>query len=468
MSTQSLCYTPAVDLAEMIRSREISPVEVVDAFLERIDEINPKVNAFCTVTADTARDAARKAEQAVMGGSNLGILHGVPFSIKDLIHTKSVRTMQGSRIYENYVPDEDAPCVERLKNAGGILMGKTTTPEFGHKGITDSPVTGVTCNPWNLERTSGGSSGGAGAEVAAGMTPLAVGTDGGGSIRIPSSFCGIYGLKPSYGRIPVYPPSALDALSHAGPMTRTVADATLMLSAMAGPDRRDTLSLEAEPADYMQLLKNGIGGLRVAFSPDLGGRHVMPDVADVVKSAAEALEDLGVTVEEVDPGFPDLDWTFGVFWMAGMAGRFVDMLPEWGDAMDPLLVEFIQMGQELSAVDFVKAQMQRSDFRDQISEFFGQYDLLLLPTLATTAFKAGVPVEDALENHPLDPQTWSPFTQAFNLSHNPAASIPAGFTEEGLPVGLMIVGRRFDDLAVLQASAAFEEIVPWADKFPPL
>lgn len=468
MSTQSLCYTPAVDLAEMIRSREISPVEVVDAFLERIDEINPKVNAFCTVTADTARDAARKAEQAVMGGSNLGILHGVPFSIKDLIYTKSVRTMQGSRIYENYVPDEDAPCVERLKNAGGILMGKTTTPEFGHKGITDSPVTGVTCNPWNLERTSGGSSGGAGAEVAAGMTPLAVGTDGGGSIRIPSSFCGIYGLKPSYGRIPVYPPSALDALSHAGPMTRTVADATLMLSAMAGPDRRDTLSLEAEPADYMQLLKNGIGGLRVAFSPDLGGRHVMPDVADVVKSAAEALEDLGVTVEEVDPGFPDLDWTFGVFWMAGMAGRFVDMLPEWGDAMDPLLVEFIQMGQELSAVDFVKAQMQRSDFRDQISEFFGQYDLLLLPTLATTAFKAGVPVEDALENHPLDPQTWSPFTQAFNLSHNPAASIPAGFTEEGLPVGLMIVGRRFDDLAVLQASAAFEEIVPWADKFPPL
>lgn len=468
MDKLQLCYTPAVDLAQMIRSREISPVELVDAFLERIDEINPKINAFCTVTADIARDAARKAEEAVMDGSDLGMLHGVPFSIKDLIYTQSVRTMQGSRIYEDHVPDKDAPCVERLKNAGGILMGKTATPEFGHKGVTDSPVTGVTRNPWNLELTPGGSSGGASAEVAAGMTPLAVGTDGGGSIRIPSSFTGIYGLKPSYGRVPVYPPSALDSLSHAGPMTRTVADAALMLSVMAGPDHRDPLSLEAEPADFVPLLNHGIKGLRVAFSPDLGHRKVMPDVADVVKNAAMAFEGLGVTVEEVDPGFPDLDWTFGVFWMAGMAGRFEDMLAKWKDVMDPLLVDFIEMGQELSAVDFVKAQMQRNEFRDQVSTFFEQYDLLLLPTLATTAFQAGVPVADALEDHPLDPQTWSPFTQAFNLSHSPAASIPAGFTEEGLPVGLMIVGRRFDDLTVLQASAAFEEIMPWADKVPPI
>ena len=452
----------------MIRSREISPVELVDALLERIDELNPKVNAFCTITGDMARDAAKKAEQAVMDGSDLGILHGVPFSIKDLVYTKSVRTMQGSRIYEDYVPDEDAPCVERLKNAGGILMGKTTTPEFGHKGVTDSPVTGVTRNPWNLDLTPGGSSGGASAEVASGMTPLAVGTDGGGSIRIPSSFAGIYGLKPSYGRVPVYPPSTLDSLSHAGPMTRTVADAALMLSAMAGPDSRDPLSLEAHPADYVRLLNKGIKDLRVAFSPDLGRHQVMPDVADVVKNAATAFEDLAMSVEAVDPGFPDLDWAFSVFWTAGMAGRFEDMLAEWQDVMDPLLVFFIEMGQELRAVDFAKAQMQRNDFRDQIRKFFTQYDLLILPTLATTAFKAGVPIGAALEGHPLDPQTWSPFTPLFNLSHNPAASIPAGFTEEGLPVGLMIVGRRFDDLAVLQASAAFEEIMPWADKLPPV
>lgn len=468
MNKLPLCYTPAVDLAQMIRSREISPVELVDAFLERIDELNPKVNAFCTVTADIARDAARKAEQAVMDGDELGMLHGVPFSIKDLIETKSVKTMQGSRIHEDNIPDEDAPCVERLKNAGGILMGKTATPEFGHKGVTDSPLTGVTRNPWNLVLTPGGSSGGAGAQVAAGMTPLAVGTDGGGSIRIPSSFSGIYGLKPSYGRVPVYPASALDSLSHAGPMTRTVADAALMLSVMAGPDPRDPISLEAKPADYMKSLGHGIKGLRVAFSPDLGGREVMPDVADVVKEAARAFEGLGVDVEEVDPGFPNLDWAFGVFWMAGMAGRFEDILPKWQDAMDPLLVSFIQMGQELRAVDFVKAQMQRNDFRDHVRKFFEQYDLLLLPTLATTAFKAGVPISEALDKHPLEPQTWSPFTQAFNLSLSPAASIPAGFTKDGLPVGLMIVGRRFDDLTVLQASAAFEEIMPWAEKLPPI
>ncbi|MEE8400266.1 MAG: amidase [Desulfobacterales bacterium] len=468
MGNLPLCYTPAVDLARMIKSREISPVELVDAFLDRIDEVNPKVNAFCTITADAAREAAKKAEQAVMDGGELGLLHGVPFSIKDLIYTKAVKTMQGSRMYENDVPDEDAPCVERLKNAGGILMGKTATPEFGHKGVTDSPLTGVTRNPWNLDLTPGGSSGGASAEVAAGMTPLAVGTDGGGSIRIPASLAGIYGLKPSYGRVPVYPPSVLDSLSHAGPMTRTVADAALMLSVMAGPDHRDPVSLEGDPADYSQALNKGIKGLRVAFSPDLGRHRVMPDVADRVKKAAGAFEDLGVTVEEIDPGFPDLDRTFGVFWMAGMAARFAETLAEWEDRMDPLLVQFIQMGQELSAVDFVTAQMQRNEFRDQVRKFFEQYDLLLLPTIATTAFKAGVPVGDALADHPLDDRTWSPFTPAFNLSQNPAASIPAGFTDEGLPVGLMIVGRRFDDLTVLQASAAFEEIMPWAEKLPPI
>jgi len=461
-------YTPAVDLARMIRSREISPVELVDIFLNRIDTLNPKMNAFCTITADAARKAAKDAEQAVMDGDDLGLIHGVPFSIKDLVYTRSVRTMQGSKMFEDYIPDEDAPCVERLKGAGGILMGKTATPEFGHKGVTDSPVTGVTRNPWNLDLTPGGSSGGASAQVAAGMTPLAVGTDGGGSIRIPSSLAGIYGLKPSYGRVPIYPASALDMLSHAGPMTRTVKDAALMLKVMAGPDNRDPLSLEAEPEDYIGHLSSGVADLRVAFSPDLGYREVLPDVADVVKTAAMAFADLGAAVEEVDPGFPNMDRTFGVFWLAGMAGRFADSLAEWESQMDPPLVELIQRGLELTAVDFVSAQMRRSEFRDQVRRFFGEYDLLLLPTVATTAFKAGVPIGDALKDHPLDPQTWSPFTPLFNLSLNPAASIPAGFTEHGLPVGMMIVGRRFEDLTVLQASAAFEEIMPWADRMPPL
>ena len=267
----NICYNSGTELARMIRDKEISPVEVISIFIRRIEEINPQVNAFCTLTFDSAFDDAKKAEQAVMEGKPLGPLHGVPFSVKDLLYTKGVRTMRGSRIYENFVPDEDAPAVARLKKAGGIMIGKTTTPEFGFKGMTDSPLTGVTRNPWKLEMTQR-SSGGAAAQVAAGMTPLAVGTDGGGSIRNPASFTGIFGLKPTFGRVPVYPASALDSLSHVGPLTRTVSDAALMLAVMAGPHEADFLSLEAGPADYVSKLSAGIKGLRVAWSPESGIR----------------------------------------------------------------------------------------------------------------------------------------------------------------------------------------------------
>ncbi|MBW1710143.1 MAG: amidase [Deltaproteobacteria bacterium] len=463
---EAICFTPATELARMIREKEISPVEVVEIFLKRIEEVNPKVNAFCLVTSESAAQEAKQAEQAVMNGEALGPLHGVPFSIKDLVFTKSVKTMRGSRIYENFVPDEDAPLVTRLKGAGGIMVGKTTTPEFGHKGVTDSFVTGVTRNPWNLDLTPGGSSGGAGAQVAAGMTPLAVGTDGGGSVRIPSSFSGIYGLKPSYGRVPVYPVSQLDSLSHAGPMTRTVADAALMMSVMAGPDDSDPLSLEAPPADYAGELDKGIKGLRVAWSPDLEHFTTDDQVAEITAGAAKAFEELGVSVEEVKPGFQDISRAFGVFWLAGMAGMLEDYLEEWEDRIDPVLVEQVKLGLQMRAVDFVKAQMVRSEFRDRVRRFFQRYDLLLLPTLPILPFKAGVPFEEALKGQPVDFRNWSPFTAPFNLGQNPAATVPAGFSREGLPVGLQIVGRRFADLTVLQASAAFEAIRPWADKRP--
>ncbi|MBW2623787.1 MAG: amidase, partial [Deltaproteobacteria bacterium] len=310
--------------------------------------------------------------------------------------------------------------------------------------------------------------GGAGAQVAAGMGPLAVGTDGGGSVRIPSSFNGIFGLKPSYGRVPVYPASALDSLSHCGPMTRTVADAALMLYVMAGPHPSDALSLEALPADYPGRLSEGIKGLRIAWSPDLGFIPVNSEVAAITSEAARAFEELGASVEEVNPEFGRTGPTFGTFWLAGMAGRLVDLLPEWGDKLDPALLEMVTIGLELKATDFVKAQMERNQLRDRVRRFFEKYDLLLTPTLPITAFKADIPVEEALKDEPVDFRNWTPFSSPFNLSQNPAATVPAGFSDAGLPVGLQIVGPRFEDLTVLQASAALESIRPWQDHRPAL
>jgi len=465
---EDICYKSAVELAGSIRRRELSPVEIIAAFVRRIEAINPQVNAFCTLTLETAVEEAKKAEQAVMKGAPLGALHGVPFSVKDLIQTKGVRTMQGSKVFEHFVPDEESPLVGRLKAAGAILMGKTTTPEFGFKGVTDSPLTGITRNPWNLEMTPGGSSGGAAASVAAGMTPLAVGTDGGGSIRMPAAFTGIYGLKPTFGRVPVYPASALDSLSHAGPMTRTVGDAALMLSVMAGPHEADFLSLEGAPADYVGRLHEGVKGLRIAWSPSLGFVPAVEDeVAQITARAVRAFESLGAFVEEVaDPGLGDPVSIHVPLWLAGLAGRVGAYLADWEGQMDPLLVSWAKIGMELPAVDFVRAQMLRSGLRDRLRRFFERYDLLLTPTLPLTAFRAGVSAQEALEGSPIDYRNWSPFSAIFNLTHVPAASVPAGFTRAGLPVGLQIAGPRFSDLLVLQASAAFETIHPWTKRRP--
>ncbi|MBI2878907.1 MAG: amidase, partial [Candidatus Rokubacteria bacterium] len=286
MHDDDLCYLPATDLAAAIRAKALSPVEVVEAFLARIERLNPLLNAYCTLTAEAAREAAREAEAAVLAGRPLGALHGVPVSIKDLIITRGVRTTWGSKIHEDHVPEEDAPAVERLRAAGAILLGKTNTPELGWRGSTDNLIFGPTRNPWDPGRTAGGSSGGAAAAVAAGLGPLAVGTDGGGSIRIPASFCGIYGLKPSFGRVPIYPASAAEALSHAGPMTRTVADAALMLEVLAGPDERDRNSLPADGARYARAIEDDLRGLRVAWSPDLGYAAVDPEVRALAEAAA--------------------------------------------------------------------------------------------------------------------------------------------------------------------------------------
>ena len=466
MDATDLCWTPATELARLIRTKALSPVELVQAVLARIERVDPALNAFCTLTADRALAAARAAEQAVMRGDTLGALHGLPFSIKDLNLTKGVRTMSGSHIFAERIPDVDPPFVRRLHAAGGILLGKTTSPEFGWKGLGDSPLTGITRNPWNPAMTTGGSSAGAGAAAAAGFGPLHQGSDGAGSIRIPSGFCGIYGLKPSYGRVPTWPVSNTDYSSHVGPMTRTVADAALMLAVMAGPDEWDRTSLEAAPEDYVGKLDAGIRGLRVAWSADLEGLRVDPEVATLAARAARAFEGLGCAVEEVKPGFADSHGLIRLLWSTHEAGNYAQYLPAWRDRMDPGLVACIEDGMRVSVVEYIEVRGRKLAYWDTVRPLFERYDLLLTPTLSVAAFPVGRLNPEGWPQHRWDWIPWASFSYPFNFTGQPAATVPAGFTSAGLPVGLQIVGRRFADLTLLQASAAFEKARPWAARRP--
>jgi aspartyl-tRNA(Asn)/glutamyl-tRNA(Gln) amidotransferase subunit A len=465
MPGTDLCFLTAIELATTIRAKQVSPVEVVNAVLSQIDRLNPKLNAFCQVTADDARHAAQVAEQAVMHGEPLGPLHGVPVSIKDLVITKGVRTMRGSKLYEHDVPSEDAPVVERLKAAGAIILGKTTTPEFGFKGVTDSRVTGISRNPWNLDRTPGGSSGGAGAAVATGMGPLAIGTDGGGSIRIPSSFCGIYGLKPHVGRVPVYPASVTGDISHAGPMTRTVRDAALMLNVIAGADDRDRLSLPTSHPDYLQAIEGDIRGLRVAWSPDLGFATVDPQVRQMTAEGVKAFIELGCHVEEVNPGFDDPAELFQHFFYVNIGAMLQDY-PGYESQIDPQLLANVEEVTGLPAQSYVRTMLRRNAIFDKIRRVFSTYDLLLCPTVAVPPFDVGMEGPTQIGGQPVDRRAWIVLTPLFNLTGQPAATVPCGFTSDGLPIGLQIVGRRFDEATVLRASAAFEAARPWAQKRP--
>ena len=468
MNAVELCYTPATRLSTLIRSKALSPVELTRAVLGRIEHLNPKVNAFCTVTADQALDAARRAEQSVMRGEPLGPIHGLPFSIKDLAFTKGVRSMFGSHIFATRVPDVDAPYVRRLKAAGGVMLGKTTSPEFGWKGLGDSPLTGITRNPWNTEMTTGGSSAGAGAATAAGLGPLAQGSDGAGSIRIPSAFCGVYGFKPSYGRVPMWPVSNNDYSTHIGPMTRTVADAALMLTVIAGADEWDRTSLDAAPADYLGRLDDGVQGLRVAFSPDLGGLRVDPAVVALVQTAARTFESLGCPVEEVNPGFADSHALIREIWSAHYAGNYSQYLPEWRAQMDPGLVACIEAGLHYSAVDYIQMRARRIAYWDSVRPLFERFALLLTPSLSVAAFPVGWLNPPDWPQHEWDWIDWASFSYPFNFTGQPAATVPIGLTPAGLPVGLQIVGRLFDDLTVLRASRALEQARPWVDRRPPV
>src|SRR6266540_6745644 len=468
-AVDDLGWRSALDLAGLIRKKAVSPVEVVDAVLARIERLNPRLNPFCTVTAEEAREAAMAAEVAVMTGEALGPLHGVPFSVKDLVFTRRVLTTGGSRLFADHVPEEDAVSVERLKGAGAIMLGKTNTPEFGHKGVTDNPLFGITRNPWNPGHTPGGSSGGAAVAAAAGLGPLALGTDGGGSIRIPASFAGIYGLKPSFGRVPQgagFP--GWETLSHTGPMTRTVRDAALMLAALAGPDDRDRLSLPAEAGpSFLEACEGGLAGLSVAWSADLGHAVVDPEVAEICARAAEVFETLGCHVEVVTPGWDDPEEIFRTIAPAETYGAWGDRLEDSADRLDRSLVALLRYGRGITAGRYLAATARRHDFWAEVQRFLARFDLLITPTVAVPAFPVARPAVKEINGQPVSPLGWIPFCFPFNLTGQPAASVPVGFTAAGLPVGLQIVGRRFADRTVLAASAAFEAAQPWAARRPP-
>ena len=469
MADEQLCWMPATELAALIRKKKVSPVEVIDAVLDRIARVNPKLNAFVTLTDAEARRAAKAAERALTKkGAKLGPLHGVPFSVKDLVITRGVRTTFGTPLYRDNVPTEDAPMVERMKAAGAIMLGKTNTPTFGWIGATHNLLFGATRNPWDLERTPGGSSGGASAAVAAGLGPLAIGTDGGGSIRIPASFAGIFGHKPSFGRIPVYPFSPGWSISHVGPMTRTVADAALMMNVCAGPDERDQYSLPAHRVDYVKALGGKLEGLRVAYTDDLGFNDALdPDVRATCARAARVFRDLGCRVEPVKPQWPSPREPWMQTFLGGIATRLAPYRDR-RDAIDAGLLDYVEATLENPPTRYVQAWFDRLAWWQHPRALFEKYDLLLTPSTACAAFPVGLDNPTEIAGTRIPPYGWIPFTYPFNLTGQPAASVPAGFTRDGLPIGLQIVGRRFDDVGVLRASAAFERAQPWAQHRPPI
>ena len=470
MGADDLCWMTAVDLAAAIRVGEVSPVEVTAAVLDRIARVNPKINAYVTVAAEAALAQARQAETAVTRGEPLGPLHGVPISFKDLTDTAGIRTTYGSRAFEHHVPKEDAVVVERARRAGAVLIGKTNTPEFGCKGVTDNRVFGVTRNPWNLERVPGGSSGGAAAALAAGLGPLAEGSDLAGSIRVPAACCGVVGLKPSLGRVARYPTkNGWTSFSVVGPMARTVRDAALLLSVLAGPDDRDPISLPDPGNDFAHAAHGAIAGLRVAWTPDLGYAPVDPEIRTVCTAAARRFETLGCTVDEAQPGFDDAEPLFMDLVAPMRAANLGAMLPQWRAEMDPILVERIERSTGVEAVAFERAQQQRTQLWLTVQRFFERYDVLLTPVTAVAPFSIDTQYPTRIAGrHVTSPVAWFPFTFPFAITGQPAISIPCGWTADGLPVGLQIVGRRHADATVLRVAAAFEAAHPWAGRRPAL
>jgi amidase len=472
-NSRDLCFLPAAALARLYRARKVSPLEVMQAVLSRIDAVNPAVNAYVTVVRDSALAEARRASRLLSRKSlALPPLHGVPVSIKDLFATKGIRSTWGSLIYKDYVPDADDLVVQRLKAAGAIVVGKTNTPEFGAGGNTSNAVFGATRNPWNPALTPGGSSGGAAVAVATGMGPVALGSDLGGSLRVPAAFCGVVGFRTTPGLIPSHPRTLVwDTLGVIGPIARTVADTALALAVMAGPEDGDPLSYEVDTSQFTRAVNRpSIRGWRVAWTPDLDGLIPVDDeVRRVTQDALPVFRSLGANVEAACPAFSEVPDIIRGTRALTMVALHADRLPKWRESMQRELVLDTEHGLSLTTRDIARSEVLRSVLWQRVQTFMASRDLLVLPTVAALPF----PVEQAylteINGRPLDQYfQWFSLTYGITLTGLPAISVPCGFTRYGLPVGLQIVGRRRQEVAVLQAAAAFEAAAPWSGRIPPV
>ena len=453
----------ATELVALYRSKRLSPVETVTATLARIERFNSVVNAYCHLDPEGALAAARASEQRWMGGNPKGLTDGVPIGVKDNIAVAGMPSRFGSRLTSSDPQTIDAPAVARLKEHGAIVLGKTAMPEYGWKATSDSPLTGLTRNPWDTRMTTGGSSAGAVASTVLGMGALHLGTDGGGSIRIPAAFTGCYGIKPTRGRVPAFPTSPLGTIAHHGPLTRTVADAALAMTVISAPDNRDVHGWLSPAPDFTRGLEDGIRGLRVAYSPRLGlARRVHPEVESAVAAAVRTFAELGAIVEEADPDMGgDPIETWNMFWWPSMLYQIQAFGDRFREVSDPALVEAATQSQSVSVFDQLRAQLHRAHLHNVFARFHETYDLLLTPALPLPAFEVGdlVPRSGEWGRAWCD---WAPYSYPFNLTTQPAASVPCGLTKAGLPIGLQIVGPVGADALVLRASRAFEAARPFA------
>ena len=476
MNKEDICYMPAWEMAEKIKTQEFTSLEITEILIERIEKINPIINAYCTPTFDLARDMAKKADDKVKKGENLGLLHGVPTSIKDDTLVKGVRLTFGCKLLESFVSRSDEIAVKRLKDSGVVLLGKTNMPSLGVKPITDNLIFGKTKNPWNLNKTPGGSSGGAAATIASGLCHLALGSDGGGSIRIPSSFCGVYGLKPHFGRIPqitMRTNGSLGTFVHKGPIVRYVKDAALMLDVLAGEHDSDRYSLPNPNISYFEKINEQPNNIKIGYSFDYGlVEAIDPEVEKSVLNGIKRFEDLGWSVEKAKIKIKNVSASIlQTIWSISLAYPLKPYLKQWQDKLDPDIVEGIKMGLNYSVQDFATAEIQRELIFAEFCRVLKKYDIIITPTVSCTAFDLGksYPDEkdgDSIEKRLTNTFKWIPFTIPLNLTGHPAASIPCGWSSEGLPIGMHIIGKRFDELTVLQVSKAFEEMAPWQDRRP--
>ncbi len=461
-----IAWMPATEMATAVREKKLSPVEIAQTFLERIEAINPAINAYCLVTPEMALEQAREAEAAVTRGDDLGSLHGVPVSIKDLFDVPGLPTTKGSLVYKDNIATSWEYSAKALIDAGGVHLGKTNTPEFGFIAMTQNKLFGATTNPWDATRIAGGSSGGAASAVAAGLGPIALSSDGGGSIRIPASICGVFGLKPTYGRIP-RKPGGWTTMTHRGPTTRTVADAALAMDVMAYQEPEDPFSVATYPGSFLGEVERGIKGLRVAWSKDFGFAPVEPEVAAACEAAAKRFEELGCVVEEANPGFDNQAPTFLRINTPADALWIGELTDEQRALMDDPAHFFYEHGKQQTGMDVARGNRDRMQLWHRMQEFHTKYDLLLSPVISCTAFPVGQEPKQ-VGGRDIGPAGWMPYTQPFNLTGQPAASVPCGFDSKGLPIGLHVIGRAYEDSLVLRACRAFEQIAPWAHRKPTL